>query len=84
VQRQGDSSCDDKPVPADVSIRRPAGDEAAHASAGGDGKFSAAVPAGRYTASATSPNAMSCQTQEVDVNMGAYTTITVRCDTGIR
>jgi len=33
VQRQGDTSCDDKPVPAEVSIRRPAGDEAAHAAA---------------------------------------------------
>jgi len=84
VQREGDPSCNDKPVPAHLVLQRGDGSTAASGDAGSDGQFFIAAPAGSYTLSATSPNAMRCSSQPVTVASGHVTDVRVSCDTGIR
>ncbi|HZQ84549.1 MAG TPA: hypothetical protein VFA83_06915 [Acidimicrobiales bacterium] len=84
VQREGDPSCDDKPVPAHLVLQRGDGSTAASGDAGGDGQFFIAAGAGSYTLTATSPNAMRCASQPVSVTSGHVTDVHVSCDTGIR
>jgi len=84
VQRQGDPSCDDKPVPAHLVLQRGDGSSAASGDAGSDGQFFIAASAGSYTLTASSPNAMRCSSQPVTATSGHVTDVHVSCDTGIR
>lgn len=84
VQREGDHSCDDKPVPAHLTLQRGDGSTAASADAGADGQFFITAGAGNYTLAATSPNAMRCTSQPITVTAGHVTDVQVSCDTGIR
>jgi len=84
VQRQGDPSCADKPVPAHLVLQRGDGSTAATGDAGNDGQFFIAVSGGTYALTATSPQAMRCATQSVTVSDGHVTDVNVSCDTGIR
>lgn len=84
VQREGDTSCNDKPVPAHLVLQRGDGSTAASGDAGSDGQFFIASSAGSYTLTATSPNAMRCSSQPVTVTSGHVTDVHVSCDTGIR
>jgi hypothetical protein len=84
VQRQGDPSCDDRPVPAHLVLERGDGSTAASGDAGSDGQFFIAAQAGSYALTATSPNAMRCSSQPVTVTSGHVTDVHVSCDTGIR
>lgn len=84
VQHPGDPNCDDKPVPAHLELRRGDGSTAASGDAGSDGQFFITTPAGSYTLTATSPNAMRCASQPVTVSSGHVTDVHVSCDTGIR
>jgi len=85
VQRTDDTSCADKPVPADITVRaRATGGTAATAKAGSDGRFRVAVPPGDYTVEAQSPQAMRCSPADVTVSRDRYADVAVSCDTGIR
>ena len=84
VQREGDPSCDDRPVPAHLVLERGDGSAAASGDAGADGQFLISSAAGSYTLTATSPNAMHCTSQPVTVSSGHVTDVHVSCDTGIR
>jgi hypothetical protein len=84
VQRESDHSCDDKAVPAHLTLTRGDGSTAAAGDAGADGQFLIAAAPGDYTLSASSPNAMRCASQAVAVTAGHVTDVHVSCDTGIR
>jgi hypothetical protein len=80
-----DPSCNDRPVPARLTLQRgDFGSVVARGVAGNDGMFVIKVAPGRYTLSASSPNAMSCSPQPVTVAAGQFTDVHVDCDTGIR
>lgn len=83
VQREGDTSCDDQPIPARIKVTQ--GTRVVNAGVSGDdGRFALVVRPGRYTVAASSERAMSCADQDVTVPDGGWADITVRCDTGIR
>jgi hypothetical protein len=85
VQRTDDTTCADKPVPADITVRsRATGATVATGAAGQDGRFRIAVAPGDYAVEAQSPQAMRCQPADVTVPRGRYTDVAVSCDTGIR
>lgn len=83
VQREGDPSCDDKPIPADLTVMR-GSTVVGRAHAGEDGRFSVAVAPGRYTVTAKSERAMHCADTDATAPASGYTDIVVQCDTGIR
>jgi hypothetical protein len=77
--------CADRHVPAHLTLQRGSnGPVVARGDAGNDGRFRITAVPGRYTLSATSPNAMRCTSQPVTVTSGQFTDVQVGCDTGIR
>ena len=80
-----DPACADRPVPAKLFLSRGGSTGVvARGSAGSDGTFEIRVAPGHYTLSASSPDAMRCTSQPVDVGPDAFTGVLVNCDTGIR
>jgi hypothetical protein len=72
-------------VPARLTLQNGGGGAVvARGVAGNDGRFVINAAPGRYTLSASSPNAMSCSPQQVTVTAGQFTDVHVDCDTGIR
>lgn len=85
-----DDPCDDKPaanVTVTVSEQVPgesytAGREVARGTTDDDGAFRIDVAPGAYVVTAEA--GMSCELMDVTVTEGAYATVDVPCDTGIR
>lgn len=85
-----DDPCDDKPaanVRVTVSEQLPgesytAGREVASGTTDGDGAFRIDVAPGSYVVTAEA--GMSCELMDATVTDGAYATVDVPCDTGIR
>jgi hypothetical protein len=82
-----DSPCPDQPYAATIVIEDSDGEEAAHTESAGDGRFRVALPPGRYTLAPQSPDGAQlpyASEQQVEVRDGAYTSVTVAYDSGIR
>lgn len=81
-----DPACADKPLQTLVSIFRTS--DLAHAvaqvSSNASGTFEASLPSGNYMVSAGGSNLPRCPQTPATVRQGAYTAITIGCDTGIR
>lgn len=89
VQTESDP-CDDNPAPGSrVTVAKRllgnsdvGGQVVAHTTTHADGSYRVGVPPGTYVV--TSDAGMSCKPMHVQVTSGAYSTVDVPCDTGIR
>ena len=79
-----DPNCADRPIVAHLTLSHGGGGGGGQASSGADGMFEIRAAPGRYTLSATTREAMRCDSQAVVVSAGAFTDVQVSCDTGIR
>ena len=79
-----DPNCADRPIEARVLVTHGGGGVVASGSSGSDGSFEIRVAPGHYEVTATTKFAMRCDSVAVDVAAGAFTDVTVPCDTGIR
>jgi hypothetical protein len=79
-----DPNCADRPIVAHLTLSHGGGGGGGQASSGADGIFEIRAAPGRYTLSATTREAMRCDSQTVVVSTGAFTDVQVSCDTGIR
>lgn len=80
-----ESPCPDRPIEAEVSVVRAGSDDVVRvAHSGSDGRFRTSVQPGEYTLSASASGAMSCKPENVTVEAGQFTEVTILCDTGIR
>ncbi|WP_317444011.1 carboxypeptidase regulatory-like domain-containing protein [Streptomyces collinus] len=77
--------CHGEPTEATVRVRERSSDrEVAAVRTGPDGRFRVPLRAGVYEVRAQAPGTGHCKPVGVTVRPGAYTEITVRCDTGLR
>lgn len=86
VVRQGEE-CPDEPYATTLVVTSPDGAEVIKTfTSNSEGAFSVAVPPGTYAIrSAAAANVLPyCSLDEVQVTSGAFTDVTVSCDTGIR
>jgi hypothetical protein len=83
---RADSPCPDLPIAALVSVKDPAGEFLGPARAGADGRFRIELPAGSYTVLAheISDNPRIARPQTVTVEPGAFVSVTLVIDSGIR
>lgn len=73
------------PKPYSVTIRFVGTELQKQISSNSEGRFSVELPVGTYSVEPQSHNTLpSCHSQSVTVSAGAYTNITINCDTGIR
>lgn len=80
-----ESPCPHRPIEAELTVIGDGSDNVVRlGSSGPDGRFRVSVGPGDYTLSATASGAMSCDPQDVTVEGGRFTEVTVQCDTGIR
>ena len=86
VERPGDPACAPRPVAgATVVIRDAAGNEAATATTGGDGRYEVGLPPGRYTVEGLPVEGLMGNPAPVEVEVGeGFVTVDLPYDTGIR
>ena len=86
VQREGDDSCNDKPVRASIIIKDKKENIVKNIETRDDGSFSVSLSPGNYAIYAdSSGNALGgAKSEYVTVEEGKYAEVTVRIDTGIR
>jgi len=87
--------CPDKPIEAEIRVRRwsgvsnpkeslgGVGKVLATARSGDDGRFEIALSPGNYTLEASAQSAMSCAAVDVTVPADHYAKVTIFCNTGI-
>jgi hypothetical protein len=82
------SPCPDAPFVATITVRRADGDPVTHAETGDDGRFRIPLPPGTYTIEAEPlpPGGIArmLPVDPVTVRSGAYTTVPISFDSGIR
>jgi hypothetical protein len=84
---RANSPCPDLPITAQVTVKDRSGVTVLTATAGSDGRFKIALAAGTYSLTAVRPGlARFNQSSPVTVTVrsGAYTSVTIRIDSGIR
>jgi hypothetical protein len=82
-----DTPCPDKPYQATIVVKDGQGGEAARVQSGKDGRFRAALAPGAYTLAPQSSSQGSypfAPEQQVEVQAGVFTTVSVQFDSGIR
>lgn len=82
-----DTPCPDQPFQATIAIEDEGGDEVAVVESGEDGSFRIELAPGSYTLIPQSPNAGGpphAGQQQVAVEAGAFTEVTIQYDSGIR
>ncbi len=82
-----DTPCPDKPYQATIVVKDGQGGEVARVQSGKDGRFRVALAAGAYTLAPRSSSQGSypfAPEQQVEVQAGAFTTVSVQFDSGIR
>lgn len=82
-----DTPCPDKPYQATIVVKDERGGEAARVQSSTDGRFRVELAPGTYTLAPQSPNLggiPSAREQQVEVRAGAFTTVSVQFDSGIR
>jgi hypothetical protein len=88
VMREGDNSCTDKPYQTTVQIIEigsPNSAPFATAETASDGTFFVELPPGKYAVQPIGGTPLpSCNTQEITVEEGVYSTVDLSCDSGIR
>jgi hypothetical protein len=82
------SPCPDAPFPATITVRRSDGDPVLHAETGDDGRFRIPLSPGTYAIEAEPLQqggiARMLPVDPVTVRAGAYTTVPISFDSGIR
>jgi hypothetical protein len=84
---RSDTPCPDQPYHATMVVKDSGGSEVARVQSGVDGKFSIAIGPGTYTVAPQSANPGGlpfAREEPVEVRAGAYTSVTIRFDSGIR
>jgi hypothetical protein len=82
-----DTPCPDKPYQATIVVKDDQGNEVARVQSGEDGRFRVALAPGTYTLAPQSSSQGSypfAKEQQVEVQAGAFTTVSVQFDSGIR
>ena len=81
-----DTPCPDKPYQATIVVKNEGGDEVARELSGKDGRFRVALAPGSYTLAPQSGSGglPFAKEQQVEVQAGAFTTVGVQFDSGIR
>ena len=82
-----DTPCPDKPYQAMIVVKNDQGNEVARVQSGQDGRFRVALEPGAYTLAPQSSNEGSfpfASEQQVEVQAGAFTTVSIEFDSGIR
>jgi hypothetical protein len=82
-----DTPCPDKPYQATIVVKDGQGGEVARVQSGEDGRFRVALTPGAYTLAPQSSNPGGfpiAKEQQVEVQVGAFTTVSVQFDSGIR
>ncbi len=86
VERQ-DTPCPDEPFQATIVVEAENGDEVARTESGEDGRFRVELAPGAYTLVPQSPNPGAppqAAEQQVEVRAGAFASVTIEYDSGIR
>ena len=82
---QADEPCPPEPVAATVHATNQSGEEIATTQSGGDGRYSIALPPGRFVLTATTGSAYPyCDPTEIEVLPVRDIVAHISCDTGIR
>lgn len=93
---QSGHQCPDKPVEAEIRVRKASGASNPKGSLGGvgkvlatahsghDGRFRIPLSPGSYALQARAPGAVSCAAVDVTVLTGQYPEVIITCDSGVR
>ena len=82
---RADEPCPPQPVTATVHATNESGEEIATTQSGSDGRYSIALPPGRYVLTATTGSAYPyCDPTEIEVPPARDIVADISCDTGIR